>query len=174
MKYITVMMLLGACHREAKLEAQLDQTERVTATEGSSRDLTETSVRDPVDTDTKTTRSENAVIVEEPDGGVQIARVTPGRPLRLAPGSRVLGTVPLTQVLTEQDKHTGPVTDIKRLVASDNLVVASDKNSKSNIKTDEKTDTGFGPGFYLTVIGVALLVIAAVLVILKYKLWRPL
>jgi hypothetical protein len=174
MKYITVMILLAACHRETKLEAQLDQTEHLAETDTSARDLTETNVRDPVDTDTKTTRSENAVIVEEPDGGVQIARVTPGRPLRLAPGSRVLGTVPLTQVLTEQDKHTGPVTDTKKIIAGDKKVIAGDKNTKLGLQTEEETDTGFDWKFYLSVVGIALLVIAAILVILKYKLWRPL
>lgn len=149
-RVLVVMLLLVACHRETKLDTAF--VEQVLKDETNNHNSHELVQKAAVDTDTKTEReNDSAVVVEEPDGTVLIAKVPAKKPLVLPKGSKVTGTLDLGGgVKTEQTKKAGPVSMEKD--DQDKTVKHSADNKKLDTHLDDVRDTGPGFKFYLFLI----------------------
>lgn len=155
--------LLTACHQEKRQDIQLDQTTKAVKAEDSQAETHETKSQGPSDITLKTEREDdNAVIVEEADGSIVIAKVPAKKPLRLPKGSRVTGTVDLGGgVKTEQEKKLGAVDDTIDTETKKKTAETDTTDTKLKAHLDEITDTGPGWEFYAACIGGLIVILAA-------------
>lgn len=143
--------LLMACHHEKKLDTRLDETKHEVSTENDTADTHEVRQQGPTDIKTDTDREDdNAVVAEEPDGTVIIAKVPRKKPLVLPKGSRITGTLDLGGgVKTTQEKKLGPVTDDKSSEVKTAKAGMVDTSKKLDTHLDDIHDTGPNFKFYL-------------------------
>lgn len=144
MKRAALLVLLAACHREVKQEVHVtaqDDSKTVSTTQ---KEEVKTQAESEVST--KTEHEDDALVVQDPDGTIEVAQVPKGQPITFQKGARVIGTVPLTKTKTDKDSRIGAKADA---VNSDALTTAtSDKALKSDSKTATSTDVGPGLKFY--------------------------
>lgn len=156
-RMLVIVILAVACHHEVKQQVQLDTTEHTDSKEKLAEVTGELKVQAASDIDTKVSSEQDAVIISMPDGGVQIARIEPKKPLVLPKGSKVIGTVPLSKTQTEQDKHIGGSTETDSKALTDIKKKVDDKVGKLKSNLDDVTDTGPGFKFYcFLLLGIAL------------------
>jgi hypothetical protein len=152
-----VIFLVGtACHFETKRDQQIDERDNSTKAEDVSQ--VETKKQDPSDVETRTTRSDNALVIQEEDGTSQVLRVPREGHLVLRPGAKVVGTVPLAQTVVEQSKHLGAAETEKVITKKSNE--QDGKTVTTKTKEDDTTDVGFSLKFYLLA-GGGLILLAA-------------
>jgi hypothetical protein len=175
MNKFTIMLVCAlACHHEAKLDLHTEEVDRGNSAKTTEDARAETKKQDPTDVDTKTTRSDNAVIVREEDGSSTVAVVPRDKPLALHKGARVVGTVPVSQTVVDQSKHLGAVVTEKTGEKKSTETDDRDKAVKVGVKTEESNDTGFSLKFYLLAGGVLAAVAALGVFLARSKLVRRL
>jgi hypothetical protein len=156
MRLVFMLVCAVACHHEVKQDLALDQTENSAKATDETR--AETKKQDPTDVDTKTTKSDNAVIIQDADGSSTVSVVPRDKPLLLKRGAKVVGTVPVSQTVVDQSKHLGAVVTEK--AAEKKSTESGDKKTEAGLKTEESSDTGFSTKFYLLAAGVLAAVVA--------------
>lgn len=159
MKRLAAALVLVACHREVRKQEHERAEEKVKTAKATEIKVAETKVRGSVDTDT--THEVLALVVEEssPTGPITVLiPVSKNRPVRLNPGARIVGTVPLAQTFTH--KHVDPSTEKKDTEKKSTEAVDSKKKSTKDTKAETDTDVGFSWKFYgfCFLAGVAVLV----------------
>lgn len=114
------LVLLCACTftRDKKADEHLTLQEH--ATQQGEQQATETKTKGPTDITTNTDTRQLAIEVEDPDGGIELAVVSKDRPLKLAPGSRVIGSVPLSETTVQRTEHQAGTVDTKASSATEN------------------------------------------------------
>jgi hypothetical protein len=159
-RLLAVAILVLACHRETKADLRIDEADQENSTKTTDETGAETKRQDATDVDTKTTRSENAVVVEDADGGLSVVAVPRKEPLALTKGAKVVGVVLLAQTVTEQTKHIG-ATEVEKTTAKKSTEADDkDKNVKTTSKTESESDVGFSLKFYLLAGGLLAAVVA--------------
>lgn len=130
-RIVVASLVICACSWSSATKKDVVET-RIEETKGS---FAATTTRTQAETkiDTQTVHQELAVVVEVPDGGVEIVRVPEAEPAKLPPGSKVQGTVPLSSTTTQQHEAVGPVTAV--------TAVTADQIKKADEKTVDKTET---------------------------------
>lgn len=174
MKRLAAILLLAACHHEVKASAQIVAVEQAKTVKADESTQAETKKQDATDVDTKTTKSDNAVIVQEPDGSSTVTVVAKDRPLVLKKGARVVGTVPIAQVVVDQSKHIGAVEVEKTGAKKSTETADTGKVVSANLANEEKSGVGFSLKFYLLAGGVLIAVSALGLFLARSKLIRRL
>lgn len=169
-----MLILTLACHHEVKNDLDLDQTEKDNSAKTSEETRGETKKQDPTDVDTKTTRSDNAVIIQDADGSSTVAVVLRDKPLVLKKGAKVVGTVPLNTTVVDQSKHIGAVETEKSGTLKSTEAAATDKTAKVKEHEEEMSDVGFSLKFYLLAGGILISVVALVWWLAHSKLVRRL
>lgn len=166
-----VVFLAGtACHLETKRDLRIDEQDKTAKTAES--EVTETKKQDASEVDTKTTKSENAVVVQETDGSSEVVRVPRDKPLALKKGAKVIGTVPLAQTVVDQQARIGAKVDDK--TTAKKSTETDDKTVKTAAKTDDSAGFGFSTKFYLLAGGLLAAVVALGLFLSHSKLVRRL
>jgi hypothetical protein len=155
-----VVCLLTACHSETKADAHFDETGQENSTKTTEETGALTKRQDASDVDTKTTRSDNAIVVQDADGGISVVSVPKREPLVLKKGAKVVGTVALAQTVTEQSRHIGAVETDKMNVKKSTEADDKAKVVKVDAKTEKMADVGFSLKFYLLAGGVLAAVVA--------------
>jgi hypothetical protein len=77
---LPLLLLMASCTKEVKKDAHFDATEKVQSTKATETEMAKTIEQAPSTLDIKTEREDDAVVVQEPDGTVQIAKVTARTP----------------------------------------------------------------------------------------------
>lgn len=115
----TVLAICAACTftRDKKTDEHLTVQEH--ATQQGEQQAAETKTKGPTDITTNTETRQLAVEVEDPDGGIELALVSKENPLKLAPGSRVIGSVPLSETTVQRTEHQAGTVDTKASSATE-------------------------------------------------------
>lgn len=163
MKRIVTLAVLGlvACHHEKIEDKHLTEAEHTVTNNDSVLDTNVTETRAASEEESSTSTEDDAVEVEEPDGGVTLAVVTAKAPLHLVKGARVIGTVPIAKSNTDTKKEIGPSTVAKQTEDKSHTVSTDDKNKKLDTHLDDVHDAGPGFKFYLWLFGVVILLLVA-------------
>lgn len=119
MRRLALLLVLCACTftRDKKSDEHLTLQEH--ATQQGEQQATETKTRGPTDITTNIDTRQLAVEVEDADGGLELAVVPEDRPLKLAPGSRVIGSVPLSETTSQRTEHQAGVVVAKASSATE-------------------------------------------------------
>jgi hypothetical protein len=156
--FFVASMVLHGCHREVKKELQVEQEQQDNSAKTTDETQAETKKQDPTDVDTKTIRSDNAVVIQEADGSSSVAVVPRDRPLQLKKGAKVVATVPVSQTVVAQNKHIGAVETEKSAAKKSTETDDSKKDTKLGETTESSWDFLNSWKFYLScVIGLVVL-----------------
>lgn len=145
---LVLILLSFCCHHEVKKDEHVEVQETNETAKVIQNDVAETKLQEASEVDIKTSRSEDAIIIQDADGSIEVAKVTPGKPLKAPKGSKVIGTVPLASTTVDQNKHIGAKVDEKVTETAAKELDRGTKNVHDEIKTDTITDTGPGIKFY--------------------------
>lgn len=130
-----------AAEVKAIASEQHDNTEQSHA----AAEAKETVTKAPTEVKSSSEREQLGVVLQDAKGGITIARVPKDKPLRLAPGAHVVGTVPLDRTTSERDAKTGAVKDEKELKATTERAAeakgASTSAVAAKVKADDKVTT---------------------------------
>jgi hypothetical protein len=173
-KLVFMLIFTLACHREAKTDFRLDEVDRGNSAKTTEDTRAETKKQDPTDVDTKTTKSDNAVIIQDADGSSTVAVVPRDKPLTLKPGAKVIGTVPVSQTVVDQSKRLGAVVTEKTGEKKSTETDDRDKVAKTRVKTEDSDDVGFSTKFYLLAGGLLAAVVTLGIFLSHSKLVRRL
>lgn len=166
-----VVFLAGtACHLETKRDLRVDEQDNSVKADESF--TAETKKQGASEVDTKTTKSENAVVIQDADGSSEVVRVPRDKPLALKKGAKVVGTVPLAQTVVDQQARIGAKVDDK--TSTKKSTETDDKKVKTAEKTDDSADVGFSTKFYLLAGGLLAAVVALGVFLSHSKLVRRL
>jgi hypothetical protein len=168
-RWLALALALAGCHHEVRQETHVVEDEAVKTAKTDESSLTKTKKSDPTDVDTKTTREDNAVVVQEPDGTMTVARVPRNKPLSLRPGAKVIGTLPLATVAVDQNKHVGGSTQMTAAENKSTETTDAQKQTKTDGKLDDVHDWGPPWKFYIAGIVVVLILIGAVYLYLRAR-----
>lgn len=167
MKRLWCVLLIAACHKEIKQDIQLDQQTELS--ENKSLAATDSSHDKMAELFEQTIEP----VIQDLDGKLDIDPVPATATAPAVPGKHFTfhahqdgGKVVIRDDIKATDNDT------KKVKVDDKLKL--DTVTKAKIKTDTVTDAGPGWKFYLTLALIAALVIVGIIVVLKYKLWRPL
>lgn len=139
----------------ATLQETRSATHDNTVDEKRASSSAETLTKAPTDVESKSDTRELAVEVQAPDGSLTLARVSRAHPLKLAAGSKVIGSVPVVERTGQRDEHRGGSVDEKQVngnaekhaeakgASSAALAATDDK------KLEEKTTTRWGPPWWV-------------------------
>jgi hypothetical protein len=159
MKFILLVAALVACHHHVQQDIRAAEEDKLNTVKATEETVAETKKQDPTDVETKTTHEDNAVVVQAPDGTVQVAKVVKNRPLVLPKGSKVIGIVPLSSTVKDENKHVGGTVDEKNTQKKSTEDTAADKTTTLGVKTDDELDAGPGWQFYSCIIGAVIAVL---------------
>lgn len=170
-----VIFLVGtACHIDTKRDLRIDEVERDKTAKAAEETRAETKKQDASEVDTKTTRSENAIVVQDEDGSSQVVVVPRDRALPLKRGAKVVGTVPISQTVVDQNKHIGASVNEKTSEKKSTETNDKDKKTQTKDKTEDTTDIGFSLKFYLLAGGLLAAVAALGIFLSRSQLIRRL
>jgi hypothetical protein len=173
-KLVFMLVLTLACHHQAKLDLHTEEVDKGNSVKTTEDARAETKKQDPTDVDTKTTKSDNAVIIQDADGSSTVAVVPRDKPLVLKRGAKVVGTVPVSQTVVDQSKHLGAVLTEKTGEKKSTETDDRDKVAKVGVKTEDSDDVGFSTKFYLLAGGLLIAVSALGVFLARSKLVRRL
>lgn len=149
MKLSVAALLLTGCSWSSAVKKDVVETR--TAEEHTAVEATTVKTQEATQIDTKTTHEESAVIVEEPDGTVEIVRV----PAKLPKGSKIQGTVPLSTTATQQTAIVGAKAETAKI----EIAATAKVDDKLVDRTETKKKTG--ASFQVYLIAASLIVAAA-------------
>ena len=160
---VVVLLCSTACSWSSKVKKDVVETEHAEAQ--IVIDETKIKTQDETKIDTKTVREENAVIVVEPNGTFEIVRVPKKGALKLPPGAKIQGTVPLSTTTIDQAKVIGAKAETDKLKGTGEQLV--DRKMVDKTQTAKKT----GPSIqvYLIAISVVLILVAAAYLYFRYS-----
>lgn len=160
--------LCGGCATSKKVkvdeheELKLDEHDKATTHEA------ETTTKAPTDTTSSSQTQDLGVIAQAPDGSITVARVDAAHPLKLAAGSKVMGTVPLRDVEKKSATHAGGSVDTKLTDSCEDIGL--NLSALKNKKSEEDDKTSYWPPWWVFAGGAGLLAAAGAI---AWKLKPP-
>jgi PBP1b-binding outer membrane lipoprotein LpoB len=155
------------CHSRKVRDVQVQAEEQDKSAKTTEEKGTKTTHQDPIELDVNTTQDDNAVIVLDADGSVQVEPV--GKHLTLPKGSKVIGTVPIRQTVKNEAKHIGARVDQKDNEKKSTEDKEMDKKEEVKYHGEDISDVGPGWKFYLWLsLGICAAMLAAVWGYLKF------
>lgn len=150
MKRALLLTLVLACHKEVKSESHVDT---VTDSKAGAQDI----------------QKADETVIEEPGTTIEDTK-TVIEPV--APGPGVKKPQPGKTVYRHTEKTKGKVTKTFTWEDTGSEWYEGQTKLNGDTKTDVETDTGPNWKFYLTVLGVVILILAAGYILLKFELKR--
>lgn len=132
-------ILAAGCTKTKHVKSDEKEDLHVSDVEHRADHGSETRIEAPTDTSSSTSSQEFGVIVDEPDGGVVIARVSAATPLALPRGARVVGTVPIEASSTTTTTHQGGATDTKSTDSCEDVGLDLTKHTEAKKELDKTT-----------------------------------
>jgi len=168
-KRALILVFILACHHEVKEELHLNQAEQDNSAKTTEETGAKTKTQAATEVDTKTTRSDNAVVIQDADGSATVAVVPRDKPLALKKGAKVIGTVPVSQTVIVQTQHIGGTVSTENTAETTNTVTDVRKLLGLDSKKEVTTDIGFSLKFYLLAGSSLIALVALVFTLLKSK-----
>lgn len=165
MKKSIVLALCLGCASSVQKSVQLDQTEakHEATAENAVASSAETRHQEASDIKQEVERDDRAVLAEEPDGTIHVARLTAKTPLVFPKGTKV-GTLDMGGTTMKRDAQIGAQTDQKTadLKTAKTDDIDATKTDKSKGEELDKSSVGPGWRFYAWITLVFILAAAAV------------
>lgn len=135
------------CHSRKVRDFQVQAEEQDKSVKTTEEKGSKTTHQDPIELDINTIQDDNAVIVLDADGSIQVEPV--GKHLTLPKGSKVIGTVPIRQTVKNEAKHIGARVDQKETEKKSTEEKETDKKEDAQYHGEDIRDVGPGWKFYL-------------------------
>lgn len=159
---------LCGCATTKQIKAEEHEQLKVDETDKATKHEAETTTTAPTDSSSSSQVEDLGVIAQAADGSITVARVDSAHPLKLAAGSKVMGTVPLREVEQKSATHQGGSTDTKTTDSCEDVGLNLEK--RTDKKAEEHDKTSYWPPWWVFAGGAALLAAAGAL---AWKLKPP-
>lgn len=150
---------LCGCATTKQIKTEEHEQLKVDETDKATKHEAETTTTAPTDSSSSSQVEDLGVIAQAADGSITVARVDSAHPLKLAAGSKVMGTVPLREVEQKSATHQGGSTDTKTTDSCEDIGL--NLSALKNKKSEEDDKTSYWPPWWLFAGGAALLACVA-------------